>query len=370
MKTVCAPNTCAGCMACVDVCPKNAIRMDTRMEVIQAQIVEDLCVDCGLCASVCPANHIPEQTKPVFWAQGWAEETGVRTAGSSGGVAGALARSFIGQGGAVYSCAYEQGAFGFLPAECVEEAARFAGSKYVKSDPSGMHKAVKKRLQEGQKVLVIGLPCQIAGLINYVGPGLRQRLYTADLICHGTPSPRVLDVFLQQHGKSLDGVQDVRFRRKGTFQVSLDGNSVITQGVVDSYMLAFLGGATYTENCYTCPYARLERISDLTLGDSWGSELLQRNKGGVSLVLCQSEKGKALLEQTPLHLEPVDLQQAVENNKQLRAPSNKPEFRQEFLQKLQRGSSMDTLVLRYFPRGSLKQRVKELLIRTGLRKSR
>lgn len=35
----------------------------------------------------------------------------------------------------------------------------------------------------------------------------------------------------------------------------------------------FLGGLFYTENCYECKYAQLNRVSDITIGDSWGSEL-------------------------------------------------------------------------------------------------
>lgn len=37
-------------------------------------------------------------------------------------------------------------------------------------------------------------------------------------------------------------------------------------------------------------------LSDITLGDSWGTELSGEVKNGVSLILCQSEKGKELIE--------------------------------------------------------------------------
>lgn len=38
----------------------------------------------------------------------------------------------------------------------------------------------------------------------------------------------------------------------------------------DKYTLAFLNSINYTENCYNCQYAKIERVSDLTIGDSWG----------------------------------------------------------------------------------------------------
>ena len=53
----------------------------------------------------------------------------------------------------------------------------------------------------------------------------------------------------------------------------------------------FLNSTSYTENCYECKYAKTERISDLTLGDSWGSRLTEDEiHKGVSLALCQTEK--------------------------------------------------------------------------------
>ena len=34
----------------------------------------------------------------------------------------------------------------------------------------------------------------------------------------------------------------------------------------------------YTENCYSCRYASQSRVSDISLGDSWGSELSEEEK--------------------------------------------------------------------------------------------
>lgn len=39
-----------------------------------------------------------------------------------------------------------------------------------------------------------------------------------------------------------------------------------------SYNTLFLDGDVYRENCYACPYARKERVSDMTIGDFWGIE--------------------------------------------------------------------------------------------------
>ena len=61
------------------------------------------------------------------------------------------------------------------------------------------------------------------------------------------------------------------------------------------------------------------RVSDITLGDSWGSNLdIQEQRKGISLILNQTQKGKELLEQSELELMDVELNRAIEHNHQLR----------------------------------------------------
>ena len=78
-------------------------------------------------------------------------------------------------------------------AESISEIDKFAGSKYVKSNPSGIYKKVKECLKNGRKALFIGLPSQVAACKNYVGQKNCESLYTIDLVCHGTPSPELLE---------------------------------------------------------------------------------------------------------------------------------------------------------------------------------
>ena len=68
----------------------------------------------------------------------------------------------------------------------------------------------------------------------------------------------------------------------------------------------------YGRNCYSCKYANLKRVADLTIGDSWGSDLPEHiQKEGLSLLLCQTQKGRELLEKMQLNLLPVDMQNEV-----------------------------------------------------------
>ena len=94
--------------------------------------------------------------------------------------------------------------------------------------------------------------------------------------------------------------------------------------------MGFLSGLYYTENCYECAYAGTNRVSDITLGDSWGSDLKDELKKGLSLVMCQTEKGIELIRDANLHIENVDKEKAIAANQQLRHPFQRSEKTDKF----------------------------------------
>lgn len=366
MKTVCETNKCAGCMACIDVCPKGAIEIKDDLSVYNAVIKEDKCIACNSCHCICQSNHMAEIMTPIKWHQGWAVNEDVRKRCSSGGYATAISEAFIDSGGAVCSCVFRGGEFVFEFAESKEEVKKFIGSKYVKSNPIGVYKETKDRLKKGQKILFIGLPCQVSAMKNFIGKKFDENLYTADLVCHGTPSPKLLEIFLKQYGYSLSKLRDIQFRVKAKFMVRGDGRGIITNGVSDKYSIAFLNSLIYTENCYSCPYARKERVSDITLGDSWGSELaVEEQKKGISLLLCQTEKGNQMLSMAGIHLEVVDMDKAIASNHQLKHPSVMPDGRAQFFKEITR-QKFNSLVFWQFPKQCLRQNIKQILIKTKM----
>ena len=290
-------------MACVESCPQNAIKVVDELDSYNAIINEEQCVNCDLCRKVCQNNRIVKFTQPIMWKQGWARDTLVRSNSSSGGVAQAIERAFVRSGGVVCSCAFEKGLFGFVFAESEKEVEKFKGSKYVKSNPCGIYKKIKEYLIAGRRVLFVGLPCQVEAVKCYIGEKFDNGLYTVDLICHGSPSPKVLDMFLAQYDIDTKKLSDIQFRNKNNFSVREGTSYIVQKGVMDKYSISFLNSISYTENCYHCQYANIMRVSDITLGDSWGSNLdIQEQRKGVSLILNQTLKGKELLEQSELEL--------------------------------------------------------------------
>ena len=368
MKTVCELNKCAGCMACINICPKEAIEIKDDLYAYNAVINADKCIDCNVCHRICPTNNPEGFGKPIKWYQGWAKNQDLRQKSSSGGYATAISEAFIDSGGAVCGCAFKNGEFIFEIAENKDELKKFMGSKYVKSNPSDSYKLVKMLLTSGRRILFIGLPCQVSAMKNFVGKKAGENLYTIDLICHGTPSPKLLEIFLNQYNCKLSKIRNIRFRVNTVYMISCDNNALIKKGVRDKYSIAFLNSLIHTENCYSCIYARKERISDVTLGDSWGSELsVDEQKKGISLALCQTEKGNELIAMAEIYLNSVDIDKAIENNHQLNYPSSMPKGRKKFFHGISK-RKFNYLVFQQFPGQCLKQDIKQILIRMGLLK--
>lgn len=369
MKTVCNENMCSGCMACIDICKKNAINIVDELKWYNSIIDDKKCINCGACYRVCPQNKQVIKKEPISWYQGWCNDKEIHKKSSSGGFATAISQAFIKQGGCVFGCVFSKGDFVFEVADYINQIEKFAGSKYVKSNPKGVYSKIKSRLLENQKVLFIGLPCQVAAVKNYVGTKLGEKLYTIDLICHGSPSPKILETFFEQNHSNLNESDEIVFRTKYNYSIKQNDYFVSYPGICDCYTITFLNSVSFTENCYNCSYATKNRISDLTIGDSWGSELpIEKQKEGISLVLCQTGKGKNLLEWSDLHLEEVELERAIKYNHQLREPSYKPEKRDYFFEEFKNGTDFKAITKKCFPKDYYKQKLKKLLIKLKLQK--
>ena len=368
MSTVCPAEQCTGCRACEAICTKKAIRLVDSVDKVYAEINEELCVHCGMCERVCPNHNLVQKNEPIEWHQGWANDTEIRKTSSSGGIAAALTQSFIENGGYVCSCYYDKGEFNFHTTNSTKEAHRFAGSKYVKTNPFDAYKDVEKLLKNGERVLFIGLPCQVAAIKNYVPKNLQEELYCIDLICHGTPSVKLLKMFLKQHGVSIASVEDIQFRTDGKTGFSI--KTVATAGTVDRYLISFLNALSITESCYNCKYACKARVSDITLGDNWGTELVGELQKGLSLILCITEKGLKLIKDADVKLEDVNISKAIEKNGHLSCSSVKPAQRDEFFTKIKSGANYDRLVLKIFPKQSIRQILKGITIKMKIYKIR
>lgn len=358
LKTVCGLNRCNGCMACLEKCRQDAITVEDNLEYYNAIINTEKCVNCGLCTKVCPNVTGNVTNKPKWWYQGWAKPE-LRDCASSGGAASAIIRAFIEQGGYVASCLFHDGKFEFQVTNKMDVARKFAGSKYVKSSPAGIYGKIQSLLDDDKKVLFIGLPCQVAAVKQFMKND--SNLVTADLICHGTPSPRLLEKCLKEYGYDIKNLTDISFRIKSLYEINKDGKPIAALHTMDNYLIAFLHSYDYTGNCYSCKFATLDRVSDITLGDSWGTELKGEIKNGISLILCQSQKGQRLVESAGLKLLDVDVENAILHNEQLNRPSKNSKLRKKFFDNFRKYNNFGRALVKTAPMIVIKEKSKSVI---------
>ena len=334
---------CCGCGACMNVCQRHAISMQEDEYVfLYPQIDECLCIGCGKCKQVCAfqdrktANHVMR----TYVAAAKDKDVIVRSA--SGGIFATLANEWVDNGGTVYGAAFNsKWGVHHIPAVNREDIFKLQGSKYTQSSTGYAFQEVKQLLQEGKKVLYSGTPCQIAGLYGYLG-SRDEGLVTIDIVCHGVPSNRMFQEYLELIEERKGGrVLEFTFRDKGigwakNGKVKLDfgekkANITIWESA-SPYLFYFSNSWICRESCYHCPYACGHRPADLTLGDYWGIERAHPEylgKGGfseskgISLILVNTEKGQGFLEQNKISMElrKSEFSKASRENLQLRQPS-------------------------------------------------
>lgn len=155
MGSVCDKSKCTACMACVDACQKNAISVVDHLKYYVAMIDETKCINCGACRKVCQNLNPVLSAYPEKWFQGWALDKKIREEGSSGGFATSISKAFIEDGGVLCSCKFLDGQFKFHFSDNVGELEKFCGSKYVKSNPIGIYKEIRRLLSSGKRYCLL-----------------------------------------------------------------------------------------------------------------------------------------------------------------------------------------------------------------------
>lgn len=343
---------CTACEACVNICPFSAISFKRDESGFEYPVIDQhKCVNCGLCEKVCPTRndirfHKAIETKVVVLKNKLELHNS-----SSGGLFYGLAKSVIENGGIVSGSSYslENGRIQVVHklVSNINEIKDLQGSKYSRSHIGDSFKIIKEYLEEDKIVLFTGTPCQVSALKCYLKKDY-ENLFTADLICHGVPEQLLFNNYLDFLGKKYNGVvEDFCFRNK-KYGWGLTGSCIIrkknnkTKTIRIPYMLSsyyhlFIRGSIYRENCYSCLYAKGDRVSDITMGDYWGihdehPELLKGNGGeidpskGVSCAIINTEKGIQLLEKArdSFLVFESSIEKAQKHNHQLKYPTKKP----------------------------------------------
>lgn len=296
---------CTGCGACKNICPTLAITMEYDSEGFFSPVINaKKCINCGQCERICPALH-PKYTNnstPKTYAV-WASDE-LRKVSSSGGVFSVLAEYVLNKGGYVCGAAYDEELnLNHIIINSKKDLPALRGSKYLQSNTCDCFKRIKELLLKNNYVLFCGVPCQVAGLNNFLGNKTYENLITIDLLCHGGAAPMVFKRYLKEcyPGKKIS---DYKFRDKKYGWVAsanayfTDGTEYHGQRDSDLFFRAFNSCYAARKSCGTCKASALPRQGDFTLGDFWGCKAYDPSFDdgkGTSLVFANNKRADKLL---------------------------------------------------------------------------
>ena len=312
MIQITKPARCCGCTACAAGCPHDAISMvGDSLGFPYPQVDPAKCVECGLCDKVCAfvpdVQHHKSMSKDVR-----IEVEAVRhkdmevvAASQSGGAFTALSDHILDDGGVVYGAAYRQDhTVGHISVVSKSERGALRGSKYTQSDMDGIFRSVKEDLKAGLKVMFTGTPCQVAGLKSYIPKSLQDGLVLVDFICHGVPSPAVWKDYLKYMSRK-GNILKATFRDKEIGGWKVHRESFVYENgrkqTPDTYRVLFYKNIMLRHSCAVCPYDAVSHKSDVTLADFWGVDEAvpsMDSDEGTSMVICNTSKGRELLDAT------------------------------------------------------------------------
>lgn len=323
---------CCGCRTCEYVCPTQFITVmhSTKDGFIYPSINDSSnCISCGLCVRSCPIkNKITGNN--IIQSIGMVNHCELSKKSASGGVFAAVAEFVLENNGIVYGCTFNKEMQAVTERICdSHDLVKLLSSKYVQCNTNESYEKVKKDLLNLKEVLFCSTPCQVAGLIKYLGRKY-DNLITIDLFCHGVPSPGLFQKYIQYlEEKYRNKVTEIVFRDKkitwGTAGYIKAGKMYPFLGNEDPYYYSFLKTKTYQKICYNCPYAKEQRIGDLSIGDYWGIESEHPEVNideGVSAVLINTEKGRDVLSHlSNVTLFPTEFEKIRKHNSVISKPT-------------------------------------------------
>jgi len=280
----------------------------------------------------------------------------LRAASSSGGAFTILAREVLARGGAVCGAAFDESfRCRCEVAEDEDALARLRGSKYVRAAiTADFLQRVRAILEAGRPVLFTGTPCQVAAATR-IFADFSDSLFTVDLICAGSPEQELFDRYLDENW-GRENVLRYEFRSKARgwrhrhyllHVVLKDGREFWRERGEDEYMTAMSSGLGLSGGCLNCPFCKMDRPGDLTIGDFWCVPEEMDDGKGTSAILVNTEKGRALFDAVRTAFAKVaeyPPSSVKEHQWRLRTPPPRAPGRALFLERVASGMSVKDAV--------------------------
>lgn len=371
------PQKCCGCGACAYVCPRGAITMQTDDQGFRYPVIdEEKCTHCRACMKACAFFHTENSVfnTPIKCYGAIHKSKTVVVESTSGGLFTALSDVVLQSGGTVYGAVFQDKRVFHVRAEDELIRDSMRGSKYVQSNIEQCFQNIKDDLTEGRTVLFTGTPCQVAAVYQLFFHHFN--LITCEVLCYGTPSPMVFSEHLKMIERRFKGkIVNYQFRPgkhgfewgcQNEMAILQDGREIAEDAYVNAFRQLFYGGITKRTACHSCPYTKLDRTADITIGDCRKFRIVYPQvecENGVSTVLANTEKGIKLVEACRKEVDLYDMEIEDILQEPLQHPSKQGERKSEFWKEMNTVGYERALQHYYGRNFDLKFKIKKLLKR-------
>ncbi len=322
---------CCGCSACYAICPQNAIRMEADNEgFLYPTVNAAACIGCCQCMTVCAfqdklekrgdcqKNDARQETllDSTRVYAGRVKDESILLKSSSGGAFTALSDVFLDRQCAVVCSLYNEQnqRQEFRLIETARERDLARGSMYFQSEPGDIFLESENWLKchPGKEILFVGMGCQAAGFIQYAKQkGFIDRVVTVDIICHGSPSQLIWKEYSDDLEKRCGKIHRIAFKDKRSGWLNPTAVAATESGEVSllAYVNLFYSGKILRPSCHCCPYASIQRDTDITIGDFWNIQKTRPDfyhENGTSVFLIHTKKGLALFEHAKSSLDWIE----------------------------------------------------------------
>lgn len=329
-------DNCCGCGLCFQLCPNNSIYLiQDEYGFRKAYINSSKCSQCMMCKEKCIMNHPIKKNIPLYTYGAWHISGEVRKRSSSGGIFTAIAEAAFKDGIPVYAVNENISGLFFSEAKTYSQIEGMRGSKYYQAF---LDADIISKLKKNESGVFVGLPCQVAMVKQLRCNRNSDDFIYVDLICHGVSSKWLVD----KHRKDVEKccgktLISHTFRNKcigskGS-QVScyeFSNEKEYINNVDDYYMRLFFPNYSLMKSCYSCPYADVGRVGDITIGDYNGASKVFMEvpeDGCVSALLVNNEKGNRFIEKCNIVKYSSSLEVLKEQNTPLVSSPKKPIYR-------------------------------------------
>lgn len=347
INTIINNDLCISCGACVYACPHSNLSIilnTTKGQYEPKEINKNICQECKKqdCLEVCPSYKVDYEklSRYVFKEKQNTENLGVvkqvflgqstdsaqNLKASSGGIIKEIIKHCLTEGncGAFIALNHIEG-LNFKPqlGKNTTDIERLPGSIYHNVDFS---QTIKILENTKEKVILVGLPCQLEGIWMYIkkkSPSLQKKIYLSiGLMCGWSFSHHSIRALCTYRQIPYEEIQNIQYRGEGAIgklKIITKNNKIITiSRRTDLFYQSAFERSYNLKRCFYC-INHSNLLADIVIGDAWLPSTVF-TKTGISLIITRKSLSQKIVLQMKknglLRITPVTNAEIIESQKE------------------------------------------------------